>query len=106
VLAGVGELALARPREELGDVEGHRARGKQREGHGPEVFLEVTEQRVAQRLPVHDPAGDEGARDRALRRRPQQHADLGHSAEAVHAHGHRFDVEQRQPAPGLGQLLL
>ena len=64
----------------------------------------MAEQRVAQRLAEHHAPRDEGAGDRALRVRPQQHADLGDHAHPVDPHRHRLDVEDRHAASHVRQL--
>src|SRR3712207_9284954 len=80
VLPRVVEAGDPRDREVLGDRE-RRGRGRQLgQGDGPEVLLEVAQQRLADELAVQDATGDDRpAEDRKSTRLNSSHANISYA---------------------------
>ncbi len=105
-MLAVVRVLRTREREVFRDGERHRRRRQQRKCHRAEVLLEVTEQRIPKALAVEHPARNESSCNVAVCVRPKQDANLGHLTDAIHAHGHRLDIQQRQSAARVRELLV
>ena len=87
----------ARRREILGDGEGLRGGRDEGQRHRAEVLLQVAQQGVADPFVVQDPAGDQSAAHRPVRRDAQQQSDAGDLPALVDPHGYGLDVHDRHP---------
>src|SRR5699024_2287653 len=74
--------------------------------HRPEVLVQVAGQGVSDSLVVHHPSGDQRARDAAVARGAQQHADVLDHAVGVVSYGNGIQIHDRKPLADRFELVL
>jgi hypothetical protein len=95
VLTRVVEPASIGIGEVLDEGERRRVDGDSRQCDWSEVFFTVPQERIANSLTEQHSPAHHHARDRAVGRHPQQHADFGDIAVAVDTNRNRIDVDDR-----------
>ena len=94
-MARIMESALVRIGEVLDHGERRRVWWDARKRHRPEIFFEMSNERIANSFAEQHASADHHATNGSVGSHAQQESDVRHSSERVHPNGYRVYVHNR-----------